>query len=247
MPDRVDLVKEAIARFDTLGMRSQLLALDTPTLEDLGLLLSDREISVREAWVRLNKALGVDVTAPGGEAGEAVDIRAVYRWAEKFRPVYAQVRAEHARRIARLSVAAATGEQADAMTRVAQARVTELLAEKLVEANSIEELSSSQVAATLMMVDGWTKAGLKREELALKVADAERKTLDSEARRAELQTRIDALPARIKAIEDRLAEAEQARARGKSIDPNIFRAIRQELTAMAPPGMPASATAGGAA
>lgn len=165
MPAKPDLVAETIKRFDTAGLRSQLLKLDTPTLEALGLLLTDRERTIADAVKWLADELGED----------AVNQRAVYRFAEHFRRLFGQVRSEHARRIARLSVADATGEHVGTMHQVATAQLVNLVTEKLVETDNLEQLSGTELSAMIATLDGLTRAKLKEQELALKVADGERK------------------------------------------------------------------------
>src|SRR4051812_42727951 len=105
MPSREEMVREAIARLDTAGVRSQLLKLDGVMMMDLGLRLTDKTVSVKAALDWLNGEL---FTPEDVAKGDGVDKNAVYRFEKHFRRIYEQVRAENARRIARLSVEHAT-------------------------------------------------------------------------------------------------------------------------------------------
>jgi septal ring factor EnvC (AmiA/AmiB activator) len=200
MPARPTLVAETIARFDTAGLRSQLLKLDTATLEALGLLLSDRERSVADAAQWLNQELG------GSDDEPAVNKNAVYRFADHFRRLYGQVRAEHARRIARLRVEDATVGHVDTMSRVATARLVDLITERLVETDNLEELSGTEISAAIATLDGVSKARFKEQELALKAAE-------SEQRVAKLQAQIEELRAE---QERRKIERQRAAAHAKA-------------------------------
>jgi len=203
MPARADLVSEAIARLDTAGLRSQLLALDSRTLADLGLRLTDRNWSVLEAvrWLNIELGHSPDDDMPSG----GIDKNAVYRFAAHFRRLYAQVRAEHARRIARLSVEAACDGEIASMARVAQSRLMDLVAERLVETDNLEELTGSEMSAAIATVDAWARGQIKREELALKMAESERRARKLEADLQVTQARLAALGGRVKAA------AEEAR------------------------------------
>jgi uncharacterized small protein (DUF1192 family) len=166
MPPKGLLVHETIKRFDVAGLRSQLLKLDTVTLEDLGLRLVNRELTIADALRWLSDELG-------GE--DAVNKNAVYRFAEHFRRIYDQVRAEHARRIARLRVEDATAGHVETMSRVATARMVDLVTERLVETSNLEELDGKQIGAIIATLEGLSKADFKRQELALKAAESEQR------------------------------------------------------------------------
>ncbi len=237
MPARTELVAEAIARLDTAGLRSQLLELDTPTLRDLGLWLTDREMTVAQAHRLLCDALGQDGGKGPADGEDSVDYKAVHRFAANFRGIYQQVRAEHARRIARLSVADATQGNVDLQARVLQSRLMELVAEKVVETSNLEELSGSEISAVIQTAMGYSNAQLKREELALKVAEGERKGKKLEAELALLRQKVLDLPAKVKAVQDKLAALERTMSAGGKIDRALFGAIRDELVALAAPGI----------
>lgn len=206
MPARPVLVREAIARFDTAGLRSQLLKLDTVTLEALGALLADRKQTVADAVRWLEAELGEE-----GEVG--VNKNAVYRFSDHFRRLYGQVRGEHARRIARLSVEHATAGRVGAMARVAGARLVDLVTEKLLDTDDLEQLSGRELAGVIATLEGVSKADFKAQELALKTAEAEQRAqklaaeldrikLDLEQRRS----RLHAAAGQAKAEADRKAQ-----------------------------------------
>jgi hypothetical protein len=233
MPPRIELVREAVARFDTAGLRSQLLKLDQKTLEDLGLRLTDRQISVRQAWEWLNNELG------------GIDDNAVYRFADHFRRLYQQVRGEHARRIARLSVDQATAGNVGAMHKVANARLIELVTAKLVETDNLEDLDPKEVMNLIVALDAHSKVELKREELLVKVAASERARLKlqsdlvkAQLERQQLHQKIQGLPAQVKALQKQIDRLEKQAQRGKSIDPRIFTTIREQLLGLSPAEVP---------
>lgn len=188
MPDRVELIRQAIKRLDVNKTRVRIVGLSDDVLEGLCLALTDRDQTDADAHRWLEQEIG-----PGDVAYKIVN-----RFGHHFRPVFDQVRREHANRIARLSVESATAGNVDAMHRVANARLIDLVTEKLVETDSLEQMTGTELSATIATIDGITKAQLKREELALKIADAERKAAKLESdlaterlRRAELQSKLD--------------------------------------------------------
>lgn len=231
MPPRSQIVTEAVARLDVMGLRSGVLELDTQTLIDLGLLLTDRKVTVRDAGKWLNKELN------GSEDEPVVPERNLYRYADSFRRVYGQVRAEHARRIARLTVDHAGQGNVDRMSLVATQRLTDLIAEKLVETDNLEELSGTELSAAITTLQGLAHQRIKQAELALKQAEGERKAARLEADLAKIKSDIQArnadLSRRIAEITKRVDAMSTATAQGKTITPTIFTAIRQELAAMA--------------
>lgn len=241
VPSRPELVDEALKRFDVAGVRSQLLDLDTQTLRDLGLRLTDRKVTVSQAWKWLNGELG------GTDEEPAVDDNAVYRFTNHFRRLFSQVRAEHARRVARLSVADATDENIGQMTRLAQHRLVELTAEKLVEADNFEDLDNKQINAVMFAVKFAQEHQENAEKIELKRQEAESKAEKRAEEVRVLRQKIDGLPDRIKRLEGRLKEAEAAVEGGKTVDRTLFASIRQELTALAEQTQQPSEDKGGAA
>lgn len=195
MPAKPQLVAEAVARLDVLGLRSGLMELDTRTLTDLGMQLTDRKVTVRDAGKWLNKELG------GTDDEPVVPERNVYRYAENFRKVYGQVRSEHARRVARLSVENATEGNVATMAKVATQRLVDLVAEKLTETDNLEELSATELSAAISTLDGLNKHKIKEAELALKTAEGERKAARLEADLAKMQAQLQQLQAENEARE----------------------------------------------
>lgn len=225
VPSRQELVAEAVGRLDTLGLRSQLVKLDGRTLSDLCLRLSDRRVTVADAHRWLNEELG------GSADEEVVDDNAVYRFADSFRQVYGQVRAEHARRVARLTVSHATDGRIRDMTRVSQARLAELTAEKLVEADSFDDLGKA-VQAAMFAVKFAQDAGRADEDLERKQRETAAKL---EQLRHEREQDRRRLKERVKALRSRVEELSQTVQRGRTIDPSVFDALRAELAGLAEP------------
>ncbi len=235
MPSREAMVDEAIARLDTLGLRSQIVDLDTSTLRGLCLRLTDRKVTVAAAHQWLNRELGADIDH--GE--QVVDDNAVYRFASHFRRVYGQVRSEHAARLARLTVAHATDGNIRSMTRVAQARLVELMAARLVEADNLEDLGPGELKAVMLAVRFAQQAQQDADQLELARRQAE-------DRAAKLQADIDRIRAdqrrqdarlhdRVKSLQQTIDDLSKRVERGQAIDPSLFASIRRELIDLAPP------------
>lgn|GEM_PF-3600006 len=187
MPPKLALVREAIARLDTLGQRggprSKVMGLDTATMEQLCERLADRQIAWSDAHKWLNKELG------GTEEEEIVKQDVIYRFKNHFCPVYDQVRAEHAQRIARLTVAHATDGNVLSAGRVMRHRWVNLLTEKLIATDSLEDMSPAEMSAAMNTLKAIDEGEIKQQELALKVADSDRKAARAQAdlRKAELE------------------------------------------------------------
>lgn len=224
MPAKPAMVHETVKRFDAAGLRSQLLELDTVTLEALGLMLVDRESNVHQAYKWLNAELG------GTDEEPLVDHKAVYRFAAHFRRLYEQVRREHARRIARLRVQDATQGNVDQMATVLQHGLVEHLAEKIVSTDDVGDLSGRELGAMVSTLDGLTKAKHKEQELRLKAAEAERK---AEQAAAELRIKQQRIEDRVRSLQKRIDDLSTRTQKGESIDPAVFSQIREELAGLA--------------
>lgn len=232
MPSRTALVDEALRRLETAGLRSKLLELDSATLRDLAIRLTDMKLTVADAYRWLNESLGGDDTS----GGQVVDDNAVYRFAANFRQLYRQVQSEHARRLVRLSIDQATHGNVTAQAQVAQARLIELVAEKLVETDNLEDLSSKDLAGVIATVDAWTKGQIKAAELELKREQAEHRAAKLEAdieRMQREQARKDRqIEERVKSLQTRLNDLVKRSEKGQSIDPSVFARIRDELAGL---------------
>lgn len=241
MPAKSDLVAEAVARLDTLGLRSQILKLSSEMLCDLGLRLTDRNVTVLDCWKWLNAQQGVDVA--DSDQQEVVDQNAVYRYAEHFRRIYGQIRGEHARRVARLTVEHATDASVRQMGAVAVHRLTELVAERLVESDSLGDLSGGELNAAIATLDGLSRAEFKRQDLALRAAEAEGKARKLEADLALARQKLDDLPRRVRVIEQQLQAAQAALETPTPANTRkaagLFAAIRQELVSLSASPTPA--------
>lgn len=203
MPARETLVAEAIGRLATAGLRSQIVGIDDTTLHHLCYRLTDRTVTVADAHRWLNTELG------GTEEDQVVDDNAVYRFADHYRRIYGQVRAEYAKRIARLSVNEATDDNIRDMTRVAQHRLVELTAEKLVEADNFEDVGKA-VDAAMFAIKFSQDAERGAAELELKREQAESRAakLEQEVRKLELAN--DQAEAELKRIREAASKAKQS-------------------------------------
>lgn len=215
-PTRSDRVREALMRFETCTSRpSTMLALAEEQLFEIGLLLSDPKLSISDAWQQTNDLLGA-----GEDGGESVSRSTFYRFADKFKKLLAQVTAEHARRKIRLTVDDATDGRITSLNRLSRHRFAELLAEKLVDTDSIEEIDSymakmgaflaeaerarqaderlelDQLNYERRLSDTRSKLDLAEQRIAALQLDTEQKTLRIAERLTTLQTSLDALKKR---------------------------------------------------
>lgn len=85
MPDRSQRVREVLLRFETSTDRPSVLqSLTDEQLYEIGLLLSDRELSIADAWRESNASLGLE---------KQIARRTFYRFADKFKKLLGQVTA----------------------------------------------------------------------------------------------------------------------------------------------------------
>lgn len=229
MPDRVALVRDTVRRLDTAGLRSSVLREVPDTmLEDLGLRLTDPRAEIREAAAWLE------------EQGVAASRAGVYRFASHFRRIYDQVRAEHARRLAQLTVdAPGTAAATRALTAAGQHRIVELATAKLLEISDWDELKGGDKNAVMLAVKFAQEAGVDADKLALARQDAETRAAKAEAELAVLRQRLDRLPDQVKALQKRLDSLSKAAKQGRPLDAKILAALREELLALTPAPAPA--------
>jgi hypothetical protein len=215
LPGVGDMVREAIARLSTRPIRSQLLKLPDQTLEDLCMRLVDRTITFADCWEWLNGEL-LSI------GSKAIDDNAVYRFKDNFLPLYEQVRTEHVRRIARLTVDEACAGQLGQVNRLTKVRLSELFAEKLLDIDDIDALKPGQVANIIAALGAYDAGAMKQQEFELKAQQAEQRAakleqeveklrLDNADRERKLQAAANAVKAE--------AETKAAKTGGKvSID-----------------------------
>ncbi|MEM9414989.1 MAG: hypothetical protein AAGA29_05855 [Planctomycetota bacterium] len=196
MPNRSERVDETIRRFESATDRpGSLLELSTPDLFEVGLLLSDRKLSTAEAWRQTNKLLGGDDDNP------VVARSTFYRFADRFKALLGQVTAEYAQRIARLSVAEATDDSIRSMTRLTRHRMVELLAEKLVTTDDVDEVLKDLPKLAMALSDA---------ERAQHNADkVELDRLNYERRLSETEAKLDLAEQRSKRLQQQIEDAER--------------------------------------
>ncbi len=216
MPPKIALVREAIARLDTLGQRggprSKILSLDAVTMEHLCERLADRQI----AWIDTHKWLNKELASEGDEE-EIIKQDVIYRFKNHFTPVYEQVRAEHAQRIARLTVDQATAGNMTLQSRVLKHRLISSLTERMIGADSLEDLKPAELSAMLNMLKALDEGDHKQQELALKIAEGDRKAqkLEADLRKKELE--LEQLQQRVNEAKAKFDAAVQAQ-QGKRSD-----------------------------
>lgn len=185
MPDRSQRVREALLRFESASQRpGSVLELADDQLFEVGLLLSDPSLSIADALRKTNETLD------GAELSKS----AFYRFADRFKALLNQVTAEYAQRIARLTVDEATDSRIHDMTRISRFRLGELIAEKLVSTDNLDEV------AKLL------------PKLATIVADAERGKRDDEKLeldRLHYERRLSETHARLEVAEQRVAQMQR--------------------------------------
>lgn len=228
MPMREDLVRESIARYDVLTGTSKVLGLSEPDLLDAGLMLTDRALSTQKAWTQFNTGLNATDDDP------VVARSTWYRFAERFRSVFGQVRAEYAQRIARLTVTEATDDSIRSMTRLARHRLGELVAEKLVTTDDVDEVLKDLPKLAMALADA-ERAQIAGEKLELDRLNYERRLSETEAKLDLAQQKLDGLPARVKALQQRIDELSKQSQRGQKIDPAVFERIHAELAGLDAP------------
>ncbi len=203
MPSREERVRQVVDRLDTMGLRSKLVELDTPTLVDLGMRLSDRTLTTADAHRWLNTELG------GDEENQVVDDNQVYRFAAHFKRIYSQVTSEHARRIVKLNVAHATDANIETMAKVAQHQLVELTTEKLIDADNLDDFTAQQFGLLLSSVGQQLKTQHDTAKLALEARLADQRAAKLEAEVTRLRQRIE---------EDRREAEQQRAAQAKAIE-----------------------------
>lgn len=209
MPDRSQRVREALLRFESASQRpGSVLELADDQLFEVGLLLSDPALSIADALRKTNETLG------GAELSKS----AFYRFADRFKSLLNQVTAEYAQRIARLTVDEATDSRIHDMTRISRFRLGELIAEKLVSTDNLDE-----VAKVL-------------PKLATIVADAERGKRDDEKLeldRLHYERRLSETHARLEVAEQRVAQMQrEAELKREKIEERLTK-LRDTLESLA--------------
>lgn len=246
VPDKVELVREAIARLATQKSRAQIVGLDDDVVEALCLMLVDRAADDTQATAMLEARLG-----KAEDGGSAPTYWQVNRFGNRFRPLYAQVRREHCARIARLTVGEHLSGDTRQLTEAGVHHLTRLITERLVEADSLDDLTNKDINAAIASLDAVSRGQIKAAELELKRAEAEGKAQRLEADLRKREAEIEKLKAdaqarladerakkarqreRIDALAARLDAAEGARAAGRAVDADVFAAMRRELVALA--------------
>ena len=165
MPSDVTLVREAVDSFDTEPSRSRLMGVEKPMLVELGLIIVDKDRHAHEGFEHM--------AAEFGDA--AVRKSAYYEFVAEFRSRFDRIRRRYRERLARLNIEHATKGHGDDMASVLQVQLMRLLAEKAVGTDDLAQLEGKELGAMIAMIDGWTRAAMKREEIDLKVAEGERK------------------------------------------------------------------------
>lgn len=201
MPPKSQLVAESVDRFDYLGMRSTVLDLDKQTLIDLGLRIVEPNCIVRELWEWLNDEMGKDDDEP------VVNERALRRFVDRFRDIYAQVHGEHVRRITHLTIEHVSDGNIATMAQALKGRLVTLVADKLCETNSLDAVTSAQVNSAISLVANLESGKIKEAELALKTAESERRALKLEAELARMQAQLQQLQAENEAREAKRQQA----------------------------------------
>jgi hypothetical protein len=217
MPSRDWLVDEALVRLEAKGLKTKLFQLDEVTLKALCMLLTDRTFDGGDAYRWLNKELGADV-----EKGDpqVVDDNTIHRFVRNFKRMYGQVRSEQAQRIARLDVQNATDGNTRLMNRFSQNRMQELYAQRLAEAENLEDLSPAEIreiraGVQLQMQAEYDTARLelerqKAEDRAAKLeAEIEKIRGDQARKDGQIEERIKALRATIDDLSKRASRGEQ--------------------------------------
>jgi len=155
------------------------MGVEKPMLVELGVIIVDGKRSAHEGFDHM--------VAEFGDA--AVRKSAYYEFVSEFRSRFDRVRRRYRERLARLSIETATAGRRDDMASVLQVQLMRLLAEKAVSTDDLAQLEGKELGAMISMIDGWSRAGMKREEIDLKIAEGDRKAvkLEEELRKLRIE------------------------------------------------------------
>jgi len=238
MPPAEQLAAEAIGRLIGDGYTSSVLReLSRPKLNELGRRLVTPGTTVNDAAVQWLEDEGVHLPKSN-----------VYRFAQRFREVYKLVWSTWADKMLMAQLSADPSFDDDDLGRLVKNSVTRLIAQEVATANP-EDLDTARLNAMLSYVFARDKGALEREKLVMAQAEAEHKaaklTADIERIRADANAKRARLNEQLKALRERLDDLETAAKAGRSIDPAIFSAIKDQLLSLTAEGAEAQSQGGG--
>ncbi|MEM9415366.1 MAG: hypothetical protein AAGA29_07815 [Planctomycetota bacterium] len=217
VPDRAERVRQTLLRFEHSSARPcSMMSLGDDELFEVGMLLSDRELSIADAWREVNTLLGGDRDVPRST---------FYNFADRFKSLLAQVTAEHARRRWGMSLANTNDDNIRNVSRYSRQRLLELLADKLATTDDLAEIDRymAKMAAILadteraqhaedrLELDQLNYERLVREtDAKLEVAEQriEQMQLDAARKRDRIEERLSQLQASIDTLKKRAARGE---------------------------------------
>ncbi len=208
MPPSEQLAAEAVARLITDGYVSSVMKLKRPLLNEVARRLVDPGTTVDSV---------IDWLA---EDGHAIPKTNVYRFAQRFREVYKQVRATWAERLIMAQITSDPDFDTDRLVDIARNRLHQLITQELITAQSPEDLTDKRIGAIIRSL---RLADIRdRDEQSLAIA----RDL-AEHRAAILQQQVEKLErqnesqraAQVAAVE----EAERAADEGASSDKVVSR------------------------
>lgn len=207
---REQMVEETIERLHNQGKRSQLHGLDSVTLKDMCMRLTDRSFgTTADVYRWLNKELG------GTDEEPAIDDNAVYRYAQSFRQTFNGIRKEHTYRMAKLTVDESTGGDIENMTKLAQLRLVELVTEQLLGADDVSsDLTPNEVRNAYAIINNAQvnqRDDVKLEK-AVELADQRIANLEADLNKKNLeikekQDKLDKAKAELEALENQAKES----------------------------------------
>lgn len=225
MPSTADLVAETVDTFETQKCKARIVGLDRGTLISIGIQLIERDIPTVEVWRCLTKEHGEDVCSRS----------AWFVYAAEFRERFDRVRKAHRNRIARLTVGDATDGQVNDMARMIQFNLVSLMAERVADAQTLENLTGKDQQAMMIMLDNLTRAAQKERELELKADESERKAakLEEDLKKSELQRRqmLQKIEEYTRQVEETIKSKQSSRTSDK-ITPEEIAEIRRTVLGM---------------
>lgn len=158
MPSPLHLVRETVASFSTDKSKSSVATLDSQTLIDLGLILTDKDRDDADALIWLIEDLG-DVP---------ISRSAFYRFACEFKDRYKAIVKKYREQLAKLSIEHATDGKFENMAAVLKNQLARLMAQKVIDTDDLAELQGRELGAIIALLDGWGRGKFKSAELTIK-------------------------------------------------------------------------------
>lgn len=224
------LLQSAIAGINARGdsvKRMACMSLPAPLFGDLCRMLLHRNMTVKAVSEWLS-----------GQSDEAPTRSSVERFSDVLFEEYrlAQLRTRHAE--AQRYVAEAAAGDPDAMQMALNHRVTELLTDEMLRADAGEKIETKRLMVLLMGARAVAQTAFDKQKMDTRIKALEKAIEKANAEIALKAQRLAQIPERVKALQAKLDDIETATAKGKRVDPGVYKALRAELVALAEAAAP---------